>query len=455
MPRHAPSRVRSGLVAAVWEGAFAQVFITLTSAVFVVKFAEWVGAKEAGLGVVTAIPFLAQAIQVGTGWVYAHAGERRKGITAWTLLLARLSWLAPAALALGWVPAEHAALVLFATLAVSSLLSTTGAHGWLAWMGDLVPPPVRGRYFGLRNAVCAVVALVAAWLGGKALDAWNADGAGTGFAVAYAVAAVAGIGAYVAIVLQHHPAPRRDPKGASFRALWRDAWGKPENRRLFAFFAVWNVATGCAAPFWVYYMSGTLGMSSAAIAVQGTVGGVVAIFASRWWGRLVDRVGIRPVLLATAFCIGTIPFYWLFATRDRLWPVWVDAVAVGVFWPGFNLAAFNLPLAAAPARRGAVFLGIFAALTGVAFGVSCLAAGAVAEWLGPEARPVLGLSLTNLQIVFLASGVLRLASLALAVGLPDPKRKSLVFLVQFMGYAVRQRLNVGRQILTAPWKTRR
>jgi hypothetical protein len=165
-------------------------------------------------------------------------------------------------------------------------------------------------------------------------------------------------------------------------------------------------------------------------------------------------VGIRPVLFANAFCIATIPFYWLFATPDRLWPVWLDAVAVGVFWPGFNLAAFNLPLSAAPARGGAVFLGIFTAVTGLAFGLSCLAAGGVAEALGPAERPVLGLSLTNLQVVFLASGVLRLASLALAAGLPDPKRKSLVFLVQFMGYAVRQRLNVGRQILTAPWRTR-
>ena len=35
-------------------GAFAQAYTTLTSAVFVVKFADWMGVREAGLGVVTA-----------------------------------------------------------------------------------------------------------------------------------------------------------------------------------------------------------------------------------------------------------------------------------------------------------------------------------------------------------------------------------------------------------------
>ena len=172
------------------------------------------------------------------------------------------------------------------------------------------------------------------------------------------------------------------------------------------------------------------------------------------WGRLIDRVGLRPVLLANALCISAIPFLWLFARPGVLFPVWIDAFAVGVFWTGFNLVALNVPLSAAPARGRAAFIGVFGALTGVAMGSACLVGGAVAAALGGGERTVLGLTLATPQVMFLASGVLRVAALPLAMRMPDPKEKSVVFLFGVMGTAVRQRLNLGRQVLTAPWRTR-
>jgi hypothetical protein len=381
------------------------------------------------------------------------AGSRR-AVTAWALLLARLVWLVPAALAAGLLPRERALPVLFASVLVSALLATTGAHGWISWMGDLVPPAVRGRYFGFRNAVMAALALATALGGAVAYDALEARSHGLGQAAVYVAAAFAGVLAFVAILRQHHPPPRPAPAAprARYARLLRDAWRRPGAGRIFGFFVAWNVAIGVAAPFWVKYMDVTLRMSAAEIAAQGTIGPVVAVFVSRAWGRLVDRIGVRAVLILNALCVATIPFYWMFARPGFLVPVWVDAVAVGVFWSGFNLAAFQVPLAASSYRGGTVFLGLFSAVTGVALGLAALGAGVVARAIGPGPHDVLGAPLTNLQVMFLASGVLRLGSCALALGLPDPRAKGVVFLVQFMSLAVRQRLNAGRQLLFAPWK---
>ena len=77
-----------------------------------------------------------------------------------------------------------------------------------------------------------------------------------------------------------------------------------------------------------------------------------------------------------------------------------------------------------------------------------------ASALGDGMHEVLGLSLATPQVMFLASGVLRFAALPLAFRMPDPKEKSVVFLFGVMGSAVRQRLNLGRQVLTAPWRKR-
>ena len=49
-------------------------------------------------------------------------------------------------------------------------------------------------------------------------------------------------------------------------------------------------------------------------ALQGALGAVVGIALSRTWGRLIDALGSRPVLLVNAISIAGIPFLWLLAT---------------------------------------------------------------------------------------------------------------------------------------------
>ena len=449
----APSPIRCGLVASTWEGAFAQAFVTWTSGVFIVDFARKLGAGNQGLGLLAALPFFAQTLQLATAWMFERSLEGRRSFTTRTLVLARLLWLVPAALALGLLPRSAGLGVFLAVVATSSLLLTAGAHGWQSWMVDLVPVGVRGRYFGFRSVVAAVVAIAAAFAGGRVLDAFEASGPGlSGFGVVYALAAGAGVLAWVAIRAQHHPAPRQEGPPAPVLVLWREIWAKPEHRRIFAFFVAWNAALGVAVPFWAKYMKEGLGLSAGAIGVQGTIGSLVGAALFPMWGRLIDRVGLRPVLLANALSISAIPFLWLFARPGFVLPVWIDAFAVGVFWTGFNLAALNVPLSAAPARGRAAFIGVFGALTGVAMGTACLVGGAVASALGDGERVVLGLTLSTPQLMFLASGVLRFASLPLAMRMPDPREKSVVFLFGVMGTAVRQRLNLGRLVLTAPWR---
>lgn len=452
MPPSSASPIRRGLVASTIEGSFAQAFISWTSGVFVVKYATKLGVDDVMLAVITAIPVLAAGIQIGTAWIYERAGERRGVITTWTLLLARVLWFLPAALAIGGLGDGHDVAIFVAVVTASSLLSTAGVHGWQSWMSDLVPGAVRGRYFGLRGAVCAFVALVVAWGGGRALDVLEARRSGLGYAVIYGAAAVAGIGAYLAMRVQHHPSPRSEGRHVPFGVLWREIWARPEFRRVFAFFTAWNLGLGIAMPFWAKYMDTGLGLASDAIAIQSALGAVVGIALSRMWGRLIDKAGSRPVLLVNAICAACIPFLWLLASPTSLWPVWVDCIVVGVFWTGFNLTALSVPLSLAPARGGAIFLGVLAALQGVAMGVAALAGGFVSRAIGPGPHAVLGMSLHGYQVMFLASGVLRLAAVPLAFRLPEPGARSLVHLVNLFGYAVRQRLNLGWMVVSAPWR---
>lgn len=452
MRPRAPSDTRRGLVASTWEGAFAQAFILWTGGVFLVDFGRRLGAGDGMLGVLASLPFLAQAVQVFTAGVYERRVHARAAITRRTLLAARLLWLVPAALALFAPPGPGTLAAYLGVVFLSALLSTAGAHGWTSWMVDLVPRRVRGRYFGFRAAVGTAVAIAVGVGGGWLLDVLEARRGGLGFATVYVLAAGAGVLAWLAFLRQHHPVPHREPDPPPLRALWREVMARPENRRIFGFFAAWNLALGVSVPFWQDYMRTELRMPAWQIGLQNNLGAVVGIALSPAWGRLIDRVGVRPVLLFNAAAIACIPFLWLLCRPGVVYPVWVDAVVVGVFWTGFNLTALNVPLAAAPARGGAVFLGAFAAVTGLGMGLSSLLGGAVASALGPGPHRVLGMDLAVHQVLFLATGCLRMAAVPLALRLPDPKAKRVVYLFQVMGYAVRHRLNLSRQMLSAPWR---
>src|SRR5205814_1313837 len=146
-----------------------------------------------------------------------------------------LLWLVPAGVAAAQAFGSGGIFVFGLVVAASSLLATAGAHGWISWMTDLVPVAVRGRYFGFRGAVAAVVAVAVAYGGGTLLDAVDRRRDGLGWTVVYGLAALAGFLAWIAIRLQHHPAPRPRAGAEPFARLWRDIWASRPNRRVFAF----------------------------------------------------------------------------------------------------------------------------------------------------------------------------------------------------------------------------
>jgi hypothetical protein len=422
MPSRPPSDIRRGLAASVWEGGFAQAYITWTTGYFLIAFGTHLGADPMQLGVLAALPVLAQAAQLGSAYLFETAVDRRRPVTVWTLLVARALWVVPAALAFAGRTGGSALALYFAVVFVSAALHMSGAHGWQSWMRDLVPFVVRGRYFGFRSAVCAVVALGVGIGGGSIAERLEASRPGLGFAAIFLAAAVAGIGAFVAIRVQHHPEPHRHPAPIPFLTLWREVWATPALRRILGYFGPWYFALGVSMAFWVDFMKGPLGMSEPRILLQQTLGGIIGIGTAIFWGRFIDRRGNRFVLLVCAASIALIPFVWLFARPDFLLPVWIDAVLVGIFWTGFLLTFLNIPLAAAPRRGSALFLGLFGALTGVCMGVSSILGGFVARAIGAGTHEVLGLPLSMQQVMFLIGGVLRVAAFPLALRIRDSGR---------------------------------
>src|SRR5262249_56208039 len=80
-------------------------------------------------------------------------------------------------------------------------------------------------------------------------------------------------------------------------------------------------------------------MAFAVVAAHGVAVALVRIIAAPLWGRAVDRLGARPVLVLCSFGVAVVPAIWMLPTPERLWPIALEAVLAGVLWGGHGIAA--------------------------------------------------------------------------------------------------------------------
>ena len=59
---------------------------------------------------------------------------------------------------------------------------------WRAWMGSIVPKPIRGKYFGVRLSISGIVLLFSIAIAGFILENYSASDAYLGFVIIFCLA---------------------------------------------------------------------------------------------------------------------------------------------------------------------------------------------------------------------------------------------------------------------------
>jgi MFS family permease len=404
------SRLRRSLSASTLEGAFAEVFVACSSGAVLTGWALHLGCSTMEVGLLGALPFLSQAVQLPSAWLTATMGRRRIAIAAITA--SRLAFLPLAALPFIPLAPPSARLLLLAVAASSAALGVAGSNAWTAWMGELVPERLRGRYFGTRTAVCTLGACLAGLGAGFLLDRAGGDRAGLALAGLAVAAAAVGLVTGALLARQHEPAaPAAPPPGLA--ALLRPL-ADPAARAILAYQVAWNASVGLGAGFFALHLLGDLGLAFSVLALHGAGTAAARVLAAPLCGGAIDRVGARPVLAACSFAVGLTPLLWIAAAPGRLWPVALDALVGGAAWGGHQLASFALPLAVAPRQERPFYVAAFSAAGGLAFAAAAAAGGALAGAL-PSRFALFGRSTHALEVLFVLSAAGRLLAAPLAL----------------------------------------
>ena len=441
MPPGEPRRSQS---ISILEGAFASVHIAVSLSSLVTGYALMLGANDFHLGLLSAMGALGTVGALLNAQMVGLAG-RRKPLVVSAAVLSRCLWSAFCILPfLGVMPGWRLAMFFGVTL-LSNILINLANNGWLSWMTDLVSIGERGRYFGKRNTILGAISMVTNYGAGKLFDWFKAQGLQPhGFAVIFGLAVLCAAVSGIILARQWEPALREErplPPLRLLRAPFADRGFRP----LLLFFILWSMATSVAGPFFGAHMIKNLKMPFSVIALYSIIAGALNLLTQPLWGRIIDRVGNKPVLTFNMLGIFFLPLFWLFATPTFYLPIWIDALLTGIFWPGFGLATFNLLLLTAPEQNRTAYLAVQNVATGLAIFLASLAGGIAAKQLSAFHPSLLGLRLVNFQLLFALSSALRLALLPLAFRLREERAQSVGTLLNFVGDKVSQRFSEGLQ----------
>ncbi len=405
-----------------------------TGGTVLTAWALHLGATPFVIGLLGALPLAAQVMHLPSAFLTQFVGPKPVAIAA--IGASRLAWLPLVAMPFVSLPAGTELPLFLAVVAAAAVLAVVGNNAWVAWMGDVVPSGIRGRFFSRRTIHITVAGTLASLGAGVALDAVTPLGLKPAMLGGLAaVACLAGILSVWLLTRQAGPGrvhPRQRPE---LRALARAALD-PRTQPWLRYLFCWNAAVALSASFFSYHMLANLGLSFALVALHGVAVAVVRVATAPLWGRAVDRLGARPMLVLCSFGIAAVPALWLFVEPDFLWPLAVEAVAAGALWAGHGIASMDLTLSSAPTDRRPYYVAVFGATSGLGFGAASVLAGVAAAAL-PARLDVLGSPWMAIHVLFLASAVARALAAFAALHIEERDARPLGAVVRALaGHAV-------------------
>lgn len=381
-PTITAAQLAAGQRSLVQDLAWASVSGAFSGGVILVAFALTLGASPMQIGLLAAIPFLAQATQLPATLLIERVRLRRRiGVLAITA--ARLVVLAMAALP--FLQRDDRALnLLIAAQVLIAGLNAVGGCAVNSWLHQLIPPEGLGQFFSRRLFYGTALACVATLAAGALVDRAPLYGTMEAYAAAFTVAGVAGF--VSSWYLGRAPEPVMPPGGPAGALLARLArpFHDTNFRRLLVFLAAWTVASNLAAPFLTMYLIEQRGYALGTVTSLWVTSQLANALTLYLWGRLSDRLSNKSVLavaLPVYFsCVLALVFVDML--RDpgaQMGALYVIHLVIGVATGGIALATGNLGLKLAPQGEGTVYLAAIGLAAAVAGGVAPVLAGALAQ----------------------------------------------------------------------------
>jgi MFS family permease len=392
-PSLKPGEVSQGLLWLTLEGAASMGFSSITSSGLLASFALALGASSFIVGIIAAIPFVAQILQIPAVGLVERI-RLRKAISVLSWLPAQLIWIPIAFIPFLAQPGALAVSLLLIFLAMRSALSAVTNAAWNSWMRDLVPPPIRGKFFSNRLLYSTVIASVLSIGAALFIDFWQSRVPASQANIGYSYVLFTGVmflGMASPVFMSMAPEPRMPARPARTPPIWKELSSPLRDssfRPLVAFLFSWAFASNLAIPFFAVYMLTSLGLPLAAVMGLTVLSQMFNILFLRRWGVFVDRFSSKTVLSLCLtlyiLAIGVWAFSSLQARHLLFMPILLLVhILAGIATAGISVATATIGLKLAPDEKPTAYLAAASMATNIGSGVGPIAGGLLALLLAP------------------------------------------------------------------------
>ena len=390
-----------GLRATTRQAVSASAADGFASGGFLVAFALAMGANNTQIGIMTALPFLMQLLQVLALFVVERTGLR-KAFAVGAYFVAYAAWvlvaMVPFALS---VPHAGAVTTLLALVAVRGAALAFVTTGWNSWLQDLVPRESLGAFFALRLRMATIAAAVSSMAAAAYIDFWKGSVAAEDVIFGYSIAILFGavlLGWPAVGFMARIPEPRMArPEGPrrSLRETLSTPFSDPGYRPLINFMFLWNFAAQLALPFFAVYMLERLELPLSLVVGLTVASQLANVVFLRVWGPMVDQLGSKVVLSVSTSLFFLVVLGWTFTTLPDRHALTVPLLVVlhlfiGVAGAGVNISTTTIRMKMAPRAQATSYLTAATLAASIGAGTSPLLGGLFADFF----------SVRHLQVAF-------------------------------------------------------
>jgi len=274
---------------------------------------------------------------------------------------------------------------------------------WIDWMGFLVPPGIRGRYYGIRNSITGFFSLFSFLIAGIFLQFMDKNNlVWWGYGILFFLAFVSRIFSFWFLLHVDDTRATLPPPLLSHRPLFPSLKKLPRTP-FFPFLmqsVLMNMAVYISGPYFTPYMLQDLHFSYWTFTYILAIPMLVKALAMPIWGKICDLYGNRNVLAFSATFLGTLPLLWT-VSRSVAFIALVQVIS-GFLWAAYDLSSFNTLYDMTPEKSRMKYSILLNSINALAFISGALIGDKLITWA--HAMPFLS---SPYYLVFWVSGLVR------------------------------------------------
>ncbi len=404
-----------------------------------ILYAKSLGASATVLGIITGMLPLLVIFQIPAANYIGRFGYKKFVYAGWGSRVIFIFFIAVIP-GLAFLKMEtKLALILF-LLFIFNLLRGISSCAWLPWISSLVPTTLRGKYLAGDQAFIGVASCAAFLISAAILGAHPRAGH---FVTVFLLSGINGIiSLHFLKRIPDVPVPE-DIRTSRQPVPWLAMLKHPPFKKLLIMNLGWSGAYGGMTAFTVAFLKAQTPMSESTILVVSSVfflGGVLSL----WFGRRLDRLGSKPVMIFSSLLWLCIIGVWLLLAGKYVQPtpglILALQFCMGLGASVFNMSNIRLAMVVTPEMGRNHFFALYSVVANLSLGLSPILWGMLIDLFVGLDYQLHGFTWNRFTVYFLGSGLMFILTTWLKLKLEEPAAKPVEELVREMFISSPQRM---------------